>query len=159
MTGDDGGDGDAAADDGARELLHGARIGQFVSVGAVGFLFDMAASTALSELGVFPEVAAAVGIEVSVVVMFLLNDRITFADQGLAGVAPTLRRLVKSNLVRAAGIAVQLVVFSAVYRGIDVSVSVAGIDAWFVVSRAAGIGVGMVVNYVAESLFTWRVLK
>jgi putative flippase GtrA len=148
------------SDDGAlAALASGARIGQFVSVGVVGFGFDIATSTALRELGVFPELAAFVGIEVAVIVMFVFNDRVTFADEGLGGLAPTLRRLAKSNLVRAGGIAVQLLVFTALFRGVALPLSVAGIDLWFVISRAGGIGVGMVVNYVAESLFTWRVLE
>jgi putative flippase GtrA len=141
------------------ELAHGGRIGRFVSIGAVGFCFDVATATALSELGIFPELAAFIGIEVAVIVMFLLNDNITFATEGLAGIAPTLRRLLKSNFVRMGGITVQLLVFSGFYRGIDVTFMVASVDAWFIVSKAAGIGVGMVVNYVAESLFTWRITK
>jgi putative flippase GtrA len=125
----------------------------------VGFCFDVATATALSELGMFPELAALIGIEVAVVVMFLLNDNITFATEGLAGVIPTLRRLLKSNLVRVGGIIVQLLVFSGFYRGVDGTFIVASVDAWFIVSKAAGISVGMVVNYVAESLFTWRITE
>ena len=140
-------------------LASGTRIGQFVSVGVVGFAFDIATSTALRELGVFPELAALVGIEVAVVVMFLLNDRVTFAGEGIAGLGPTLRRLAKSNVVRAGGIAVQLVVFTLLFRWVALPLSLAGVDLWFVVSRAGGIGAGMVVNYVAESVFTWRVLE
>lgn len=141
------------------ELVHGERIGRFVSIGAVGFCFDVATATALSELGMFPELAALIGIEVAVVVMFLLNDNITFATEGLAGVIPMLRRLLKSNLVRVGGITVQLLVFSGFYRGVDVTFIVASVDVWFIVSKAAGIIVGMVVNYVAESLFTWRITQ
>ncbi|WP_284012522.1 GtrA family protein [Halobaculum litoreum] len=140
-------------------LASGTRIGQFVSVGVVGFVFDIATSTALREAGVFPELAAFIGIEVAVVVMFLLNDRVTFAEEGLAGLAPTLRRLAKSNVVRAGGIAVQLVVFTVLFRVVALPLSLWDVDLWFVVSRAGGIGAGMVVNYVAESVFTWRVLE
>ncbi|MFC7097520.1 GtrA family protein [Halobaculum marinum] len=148
------------SDDGAVEALaSGTRIGQFLSVGVVGFAFDIATSTALRELGVFPELAALIGIEVAVVVMFLLNDRVTFAGEGGSGVGATLRRLARSNVVRAGGIAVQLVVFTVLFRWVAVPLTVAGIDLWFVVSRAGGIGAGMVVNYVAESVFTWRVLE
>lgn len=139
------------------ELAHSGRIGRFVSIGVVGFCFDVGTATALSELGVFPELAALIGIEVAVVIMFLLNDNITFATERTSGVIPTLRRLLKSNLVRIGGITVQLLVFSGFYRGIDVTFVIASVDAWFIISKAAGIGVGMVVNYVAESLFTWRI--
>ncbi|WP_256298965.1 GtrA family protein [Haloarchaeobius salinus] len=155
-TGTDGGrtgllDGDAA------ELVSGTRFGQFASVGVVGALFDVTTSTALKELGVFPELAVFIGIEVAVVVMFLLNDSWTFSGQGHDGLLATLRRLARSNLVRLGGITVQLATFRLVYRVIDLELTVASIDGWFVVSKVTGIGVAMFVNYVAESLFTWRV--
>ena len=139
------------------ELLTPSRFGQFVSVGVVGAAFDLTVSTGLRELGVYPELAVFVGIEVAVVVMFLLNDKWTFAGQGVAGLAAMLRRLLRSNLVRAGGILVQLGTFRLLYRVPDVQLTLASVDAWFVVAKVGGIGAGMVVNYVAESLFTWRV--
>ena len=138
-------------------LLSGTRFGKFASVGAVGAAFDVTTSTVLRELGVFPELAVFVGIEVAVVVMFLLNDNWTFAEQGAAGVRAALGRLLRSNLVRAGGIVVQLLTFRFFYRVVALELTVVGVDGWFVVSKVAGIGTGMVVNYVAESLVTWRV--
>lgn len=140
-----------------RTLASTGRVSRFVSVGVVGFVSDIATSTTLRELGVLPELAAFVGIEVAVVVMFLLNDNWTFAGEGTDGLRATLRRFATSNLVRVGGIAVQLVVFVGVYRLLFVNLQVFGIDAWFIVGRVTGIGVGMAVNYVAESLLTWRV--
>ncbi|MFC4407113.1 GtrA family protein [Haloarchaeobius iranensis] len=138
-------------------LVSGTRFGQFASVGAVGALFDVTTATALREFGIFPELAVFVGIEVSVLVMFLLNDNWTFSRQGHGGLVPTLRRLARSNLVRVGGITVQLLTFRLLYRVFFVEVAVVGLDGWFVVAKVTGIGVGMLVNYVAESLFTWRV--
>jgi putative flippase GtrA len=139
------------------ELVSGTRFGKFASVGVVGALFDVTTATALRELGVFPELAVFVGIEVAIVVMFLLNDNWTFSEQGHGGLVPTLRRLARSNLVRLGGILVQLATFRFVYRVIALEFTVATIDGWFVVSKVTGIGVAMFVNYAAESLFTWRV--
>ncbi|WP_439025821.1 GtrA family protein [Haloarchaeobius sp. DT45] len=138
-------------------LTSGVRFGKFASVGVVGAMFDVTTATVLSELGVFPELAVFVGIEVAVVVMFLLNDNWTFSEHGTGGVLPTLRRLARSNVVRAGGILVQLATFRFVFRVLAVDLTVFGVDGWFVVAKVTGIGVGMVVNYVAESLFTWRV--
>jgi putative flippase GtrA len=138
-------------------LLSGKRFGKFASVGVVGAVFDVTTATVLRELGVFPELAVFVGIEVAIVVMFLLNDNWTFAEQGAAGVGAAVRRLLRSNLVRAGGIIVQLATFRFFYRVVAFELTVLDIDGWFVVSKVAGIGTGMVVNYVAESLVTWRV--
>ena len=138
-------------------LLSAVRFGKFVSVGVVGAVFDVTTSTVLRELGVFPELAVFIGIEVSIVVMFLLNDVWTFSGERTGGGFARLRRLVRSNLVRTGGILVQLVTFHVLYRIVAVQLTLLGIDGWFVVSKLGGIGLGMVVNYVAESLFTWRV--
>ena len=138
-------------------LLSTARFGKFASVGVVGAVFDVATSTVLRELGVFPELAVLIGIEVAVVVMFLLNDNWTFAEHGAAGLGAALRRLARSNLVRAGGILVQLATFTLLFRIVALELDVAGVDGWFVLSKVAGIGTGMVVNYVAESLVTWQV--
>ena len=141
----------------ARSLLSASRFGRFASVGVVGAAFDVTTSTLLSELGVYPELAVFVGIEVAVVVMFLLNDNWTFARQGAAGLRAALGRLARSNLVRAGGILVQLATFRFLFRVVALDLDVAGVDGWFVVSKVAGIGTGMLVNYVAESLVTWQV--
>jgi len=138
-------------------LASGTRFGKFASVGVVGAAFDVTTATILQSLGVFPELAVFVGIEVAVVVMFLLNDNWTFSAEGHATLAATLRRLLRSNLVRAGGITVQLLTFRLLYRVFFVDATVLGIDAWFVAAKVTGIGTGLLVNYVAESLFTWRV--
>jgi putative flippase GtrA len=140
-----------------RALASGTRFGKFASVGVVGAAFDVTTATVLQSLGVFPELAVFVGIEVAVVVMFVLNDNWTFSTEGHRSVGATLRRLLRSNLVRAGGITVQLLTFRLLYRVFFVDLGVLGIDAWFVAAKVTGIGTGLLVNYVAESLFTWRV--
>ncbi|MFO7925761.1 MAG: GtrA family protein [Halobacteriota archaeon] len=132
------------------------RFGRFVSVGAVGAVCDNAVLLTLTTFGVLPELAKFVGIETAIAVMFVLNERWTFAEAGRSGLVPTLRRLATSNVVRIGGIAVQLVVFSLVYRWLYIELLVFGLDLWLLVASAAGIGCGMLVNYVTESLITWR---
>lgn len=144
--------------DDVREALYSPlRMGQFASVGAIGAACDNLVLLALATAGVTPELAKFAGIEVAVVVMFLLNERWTFSEAGAPGPVAFVRRLATSNLVRVGGIAVQLVVFSAVYRLLHVDLSLLGVDLWLLVASGAGIGSGMVVNYVTESLLTWRV--
>jgi putative flippase GtrA len=142
-----------------RALASASRLGRFLSVGVVGLVFDVTTATALRELGVFPEVAVFAGIEVAIVVMFLLNDTWTFAEQGTTGVVAMLRRFATSNVVRLGGILVQLATFRLLYRVVGIELTFADIDAWFVVAKLGGIGAGVLVNYVAESLFTWRVTR
>ena len=139
-------------------LLSGVRFGKFVSVGVIGAIFDTTVLLVLSEgFGVVPELATLAGIETAILVMFLINDNWTFAHEGRAGRAQFLKRLARSHAVRAVGSLTQFVVFVVVYRLLFVEVSLVGIDVWILVAKGSGIAIGMMVNYVFESLFTWQV--
>jgi putative flippase GtrA len=159
-------------------LSSGVRMGQFVTVGAVGAVIDTLVLVTLVEgFDVLPEIATVVGIETAILVMFAVNERWTFAGEGTPGRRPLLGRLKRSHLVRAAGSLTQFTVFVLVYRVLFVSVTLgdialwspaalglgagtaSGLDLWLLVAKGTGIGVGMVVNYVFESLFTWRVTE
>jgi len=134
------------------------RLGKFVSVGAVGAVFDTTVLLVLSQfLGVLEEIAVLAGIETSILVMFALNEYWTYPDSGEQGRIATLRRLVRSHLVRSGGITVQFAVFVLIYRVLFAPVTLFGIDLWLLVAKGAGILFGMSVNYVFETLFTWRV--
>lgn len=138
------------------ELLSGVRFGQFVSVGAAGAVVDMTATVLLtSRVGLHPGAAKLIGAELAIALMFLINDRWTFAEAGALGLGPKLRRFLKSNLVRAGGVGVATVVF-VLLAGVDVSLPLGGEELWLAIANAAGIAAGMFVNYIAESLFTWR---
>jgi putative flippase GtrA len=134
------------------------RFGKFVSVGVVGAAFDTATLVFLVEVvGLLEEAAVLVGIEVAVLIMFLINDNWTFAHEGEQDRRSWIRRLARSHAVRSGGIVTQFLVFVAIYRLFFVSVTVFGLDAWLLVAKGSGIAIGMLVNYVFESLFTWQV--
>lgn len=139
------------------ELAVGTRFGKFLSVGAGGAVVDVTVSSVLTLAAVLPpQWAKLVGAEVAIVLMFLVNDSWTFPEEGALGLVPKLRRLLKSNLVRTAGLAVQFAVV-AFLTSLDVQVVVFGTDIWDVVTMPIAIGFSFVINYVAESLITWRV--
>jgi putative flippase GtrA len=134
------------------------RFGRFVSVGVVGAACDTTVLLVLTEaFGVLPEVATLIGIETAILVMFAINEHWTFAGEGRDSRRSLLGRAVRSHGVRAAGSLTQFLVFVAVFRGIAVTLTLGGVDMWLLVAKGSGIGVGMVVNYVFESLFTWQV--
>lgn len=139
------------------ELLAVDRFGQFLSVGAVGAVFDLATSSLLTAgVGVPPEIGKLVGAEVAIIVMFVVNERWTFAAHGAVGRVAVLRRFLKSNLVRSGGVAVQVGVVS-VLTGLSVTLSAFGIDLWALATFPIAIACSLLLNYVLESLFTWRV--
>ncbi|EMA01063.1 Putative flippase GtrA (transmembrane translocase of bactoprenol-linked glucose) [Haloarcula vallismortis] len=139
-------------------LVSGVRFGQFVSVGVVGAISD---NTVLAVLGLAFGVsdmwAKAVGVETAILVMFLVNEHWTFAGQGDTGRRSFAMRLGKSHLVRSGGVTVQLAVYWLLTQWLTVELLVAGTDLWFIAASPLAIGVAMLVNYVAESIFTWQV--
>jgi putative flippase GtrA len=141
-----------------RALMSWARIRKFVSVGVIGAVLDTAVLLLLVEgFGVLEEAAVLAGIEASILFMFLLNEYWTFSENGEQGRRASLNRLGRSHVVRFGGVVVQFAVFVAIYRSLFVPATVAGLDAWLLVAKLVGILIGTVVNYVFESLFTWRV--
>ena len=141
--------------DAVAELASRPRFGKFVSVGAVGAALDLTASSALIvAAGVDPAAAKLVGAELAILAMFGINERWTFAGRGRPAAWP--RRLLKSNAVRVGGLAVQFLVVRWL-SDLDYSAPVAGFDLWLLLPLPIAILASMLLNYVAESLFTWRV--
>ena len=139
-------------------LVSRVRFGKFVSVGVVGAVGDnLVLATLGLVFGVSDLRAKAAGIETAILVMFLVNERWTFAGEGAAGTRPFLGRLGRSHLVRSGGVAVQLAVYWALTQRLAVELVVWGRDLWFIAASPIAIAVAMAVNYTAESLFTWRV--
>ncbi|MDS0300238.1 GtrA family protein [Halogeometricum sp. S1BR25-6] len=140
-------------------LLERARIGQFVSVGVVGAGIETVLVAVLTGLmGVGPLAAKAVGAEASISTMFVVNDRWTFADEGAAGLIACVRRWLKSHAVRIVGLSVAFSVLYVLTSVVSYSVQLAGFELWPTIANCIGIGIGMSINYVAESLFTWEVV-
>jgi putative flippase GtrA len=147
-----------------RALASASRVGQFLSVGVAGASLETVI-VALLTAGILvepvlagrPLLAKAVGAEASITLMFLLNDRWTFADEGDRGLASLLGRYGRSHLVRLGGITVAFLTLYVLTSWTDVRLVVAGGDLWPTVANGIGIGIGLTLNYVAESLLTWRV--
>ncbi|PSQ33149.1 sugar translocase [Halobacteriales archaeon QS_9_70_65] len=144
-----------------RALAAADRIGRFVSVGVVGAALETAI-VALLTTGVIvatapPLAAKAVGAEASITLMFLLNDRWTFAEEADGGLTSLLSRYGRSHVVRLGGLSVAFGTLFVLTSLVDVSLSVRGAELWPTVANGVAIAAGMTLNYVAESLVTWRV--
>jgi len=141
-----------------RALLSPRRIAQFTSVGVVGAVSETLVVAALTAWGTAdPLLAKAVGAEISISLMFVFNDRVTFATEGVSDLRHTLYRWGRSHLVRSGGISIAFMVLWVLTTQTTISLVVAGANLWPTVANLIGIGVGLSVNYVAESVFTWQV--
>lgn len=139
-------------------LLSGIRFGKFASVGAVGAVVDTTTLIVLSEgVGIDPLIATLFSIELSILVMFSINEHWTYAAEGAAGVRPLLRRVVRSHGVRAVGTVAHLLVFYFLVLNQFLTLVVADIELWLVVAKGSGIAAGVFFNYTFESLVTWRI--
>lgn len=137
-------------------LLSGKRFSQFLSVGIIGAVVDLIVSISLTYgTVVTPTIAKFIGAEIAIVLMFLLNDYWTFADAGGTGIAHRLRRLLKSNIVRGGGLALQ-VILVWILTGTNIEVIIGSIDLWPAMTMPIAIACSFLFNYVAETLFTWR---
>ncbi|ADD06058.1 GtrA family protein [Natrialba magadii ATCC 43099] len=130
-------------------LLSTSRFSQFASVGLVGATVDNAGLITLVELtGLDPVIAKVISWELSIIVIFLLNEYWTFAGHGKRSVSAFGRRFLRSNAVRFGGFLVTLTVLAVLVNWYDVN---------YVLANVIGIGIGFFVNYTCESLYTWKV--
>lgn len=133
----------------ADRLLSVVRMSKFVAVGGVGAVCDLLVLALLvSFVGLPPGLAKIPSAETGIVVMFALNERFTFANEGAKGLPALLRRFVTSNTVRLGGVIVAWAVLVALTEWFGV---------WYLAANAVGLVAGVVVNYLAESLVTWKV--
>lgn len=140
-------------------LFSRIRFGKFISVGALGAVFDIMTTTALIVIfDLLDEYAKLLGAEVAIIVMFAVNERWTFADMGAPGIAPTISRFFRSNLVRSGGLAVQFLIVRAL-RQFEITILIAGFDVWQLIPIPIAIAGSLGINYIAESLLTWRVTR
>lgn len=140
------------------KLLSGLRFGRFVSVGVVGATAETIVLFVLTALvGVWAIFAKVVGAEVSITIMFLLNDRWTFAGEGDRVRRSILARYLRSHVVRVGGITIAFIVLWLLVDFTEIRVFVLDVDVWPTVANVFGIAAGMVLNYLFESLFTWRI--
>jgi putative flippase GtrA len=149
------------------DLVSGVRFGQFASVGALGAVVDTTVTVLLaSQFGIFRGAAKLAGAELAIVVMFLVNEHWTFGDHGNEGLRAVTWRFLKSNLVRVGGVLVATGVFVAVSGlpnpfvtyGLPNPTPLGRFEAWLVVANGVGILAGLAVNYVLESVVTWRLV-
>ncbi len=132
-----------------RALADPTRFGQFAGVGLAGATVDNVVLFLLVELTVLgPVVAKVIAWELAIVVIFAINERWTFATFGQIGPRALGRRFLRSNAVRVGGFLVTLTVLAILVYGFGV---------WYMAANVIGIGVGFVVNYTCESLYTWKV--
>jgi len=141
-----------------QRILRGALFGRYLSVGVIGAAVESALVFALTGPGTLESLPAkAVGAEIAIVLMFLINDAWTFADEGKSGYVALFRRFLRSHTVRIVGLTVAFLVLFFLTDMTSITFSMGGLDMWPTLANLVGIGIGFAVNFVGESIFTWGV--
>ena len=130
-------------------------------VGMRDWLSPLLGVERLTSAGVRDGVAFGLGIVLSIFTNFVLNNWWTWGDRVAAGRRGFARRLVKFYLVSTIAAAIQLAtstILSALLRGNEFfSTSIHGeYRVYHVLAPAAGILVGLVINFAVNNLWTFR---
>jgi dolichol-phosphate mannosyltransferase len=99
----------------------------------------------------YDAIAAPIGIELSIITNFVLNNYFTFSDRRAKGAGAFFRRLVKFNVISLVGAAIQYGIYLALTRG-------AGwVEAPFpTLANLIGIAIAMAWNFFSNSWWTWK---
>lgn len=99
-------------------------------------------------VGLYYLYSSAIAIEIAIILQFLMNDRWTFKEQKTMHVEQFVKRIIKSNIWRSGGLAVNIGVlyFLTEYLGV-----------YYLLSNIAGIICSFLLNYLFESRLTWGI--
>ncbi|MGC9444842.1 MAG: GtrA family protein [Candidatus Methanospirareceae archaeon] len=125
------------------------RLFKFSIVGGIGAVINTVLLWLFTDLaGIYYLYSSIIAIEIAIILQFLMNDRWTFKEQRTTHVAQFLRRIIKSNIWRSGGLAVNIGVLYALteYAGL-----------YYLLSNIVGIFCAFLLNYLFESRLTWGV--
>jgi dolichol-phosphate mannosyltransferase len=98
--------------------------------------------------GLYYLYSAVIAIEIAIILQFLMNDRWTFKEQKTTHVEQFMKRIIKSNIWRSGGLAVNIGVLYYLTEHAGV---------YYLLSNIVGIVCAFLLNYLFESRLTWGV--
>jgi len=125
------------------------RLIKFSIVGAIGAGINTGFLWLFTDVaGLFYLYSSVIAIEIAIILQFLMNDRWTFKEQRTTHAEQFMKRILKSNLWRSGGLAVNIGVlyFLTEYVGV-----------YYLLSNIAGIFCAFLLNYLFESRLTWGI--
>lgn len=124
-----------------------SRLLKFCLVGASGVVVNLGLLWTLTEfVGLFYLVSAAIGIEVSILSNFALNELWTFRDRTRSA-GGVLKRAGKFNLICVGGIMINIVILGAMTELLGV---------YYMISALFGIAAATLWNYVMSATWAWK---
>ncbi len=119
----------------------------FAVIGGIGAVIHTGLLYAFTEYaGVHYMLSAVIGIEASIIAMFFLNNRFTFASVK-SGTHQVIDGLIRSNVVRSLGIGVQLALLYGMTEFFNI---------YYILSNIVAIFIGSIFNFFGEKWFNWK---
>lgn len=125
------------------------RLIRFSIVGVIGAGINTGFLWLLTDLaGLFYLFSSAIAIEIAIIIQFILNDRWTFRERKTKHMKQFLERILKSNLWRSGGLALNLAILYLLTEYASL---------YYLISNIFGILCSFILNYVFESRLTWGI--
>lgn len=119
----------------------------FAVIGAFGALLNTAVLYAVTEFfGLHYLVSAVIATEAAIIAMFFLNNQFTFSS-GKEGIRQIADGIIRSNIVRSGGIAVQLGLLYALTEFASI---------YYILSNILAITIASIITFIGEKKFNWK---
>ena len=125
------------------------RLTKFSIVGVIGAVINTWFLWLFTDVaGLYYIYSSAIAIEIAIILQFLMNDRWTFREQKTTHVEQFVKRIIKSNVWRSGGLAVNIGVLYFLTESLGV---------YYLLSNIVGIICAFLLNYLFESRLTWGI--
>lgn len=123
------------------------RLIKFSIVGVIGAVINTGFLWLFTDVaGLFYLYSSVIAIEIAIILQFLMNDRWTFKERKTTHVEQFMTRIIKSNIWRSGGLAVNIGVLYFLTEHVGV---------YYLLSNIVGIICAFLLNYFFESRLTW----
>ncbi len=125
------------------------RLIKFSIVGVIGAGINTGFLWVLTDFaGLFYLFSSAIAIEIAIIMQFLMNDRWTFKERKTTRAGQFIKRILKSNLWRSGGLAINIGILYLLTEYVGV---------YYLLSNILGIICAFLLNYILESRLTWGI--
>lgn len=145
-------------------LHKSASVFKFGVVGGLGFLINTIILIAGVNLGLLPSTAGPIGAEVAIIVGFFLNNYWTFVEDRLTSLGQFLPKFLQYNVIAFGSVVIQFLFLRTGefffgltrFKGPIINFPIIRLYSWYMFFYMAGVGVGMVWNYIMYRKVVWK---
>lgn len=145
-------------------LKKSASVAKFVVVGGLGFVINTIVLVVGVNLGMRPSIAGPLGAELAIIFGFLANNFWTFAEDRITVWWHFFPKFLQYNVIAFGSVVIQFAFLRsgewffglARFKGPIIDLPLIRLYTWYLLFYMAGVGVGMVWNYIMYRNVVWR---